>query len=522
MTVTVEERPRRIAVLVHNDVVRDARVLKEVATLGAAGYVVDVVGATTKPGTYPATVPGARTLRIMDISPKSLQGKFFNLADRYYPIVLDYLLVLLGVLPMFFMLSWSQSLSDSALAFTILSPMTLLGLLAMKKNTKIRRWTQYGLFGLFAVLLTLALGYSVQLGRVGPIGFLVLVSLLYFIVRLDIRPRHILFAVLERLRGHRVVSYRKERYQAIALQLAKAVDPAVHEVVHCHDIIALIAGTHLKRKHPRMRLIWDAHEFYEEVASGTAEDKDLVREVIRDAEGRVDAFVTISDSFREIYARDYPKLPPALVVMNATRNAGAVVDDGRLHRAAGLSPDRRIVLFQGGFAPHRGINHLLEAAKTLPAPWSIVMMGWGKLEPEIAAAIEELVDPDHPEAAPLAMIPGAPQDELPLWSAGAALGIIPYENTGLNHLYCTPNKLWEFPNAGVPILATSLIEMERIIGTWKTGFLLPRDFGPQEIVGALARITEAELETAKANCRVFSDAMSWDRFEDELLKAYAA
>jgi glycosyltransferase involved in cell wall biosynthesis len=514
------DKPRAVAVLVHNEVLKDARVLKEVETLGAAGHIVDVIGASPTPGDYPATVPGARSLTIVDISPKSLQGRFYKIADNYYPLLLDYLIILAGLLPVFLVLHYSTSPEELAANFVWLSPLLLLSIKSMKSNTadryKIRRLTMTG----FSVLLIAASVYATLVDRIGIVTFLIVLSLLFLIQRTSFNLRRFSYSLLVKLRTQRVTGYRKDRYYAIAQQLAGKVDQSRHNTIHCHDIIALIAGTYLKKRNRRLRLIWDAHEYYEEVASGTPEDRALVREVIKDAESRVDDFVTISESFREIYRREYPKLPPARVVMNATRNAGAVADDGRLHAAAGLSPDRSILLFQGGFSPHRGIGQLLQAARNLPEPWSIVMMGWGKLEAEIEAAIDELINPDRPELAPLAMIPAAPQDELPYWSAGATLGVIPYENTGMNHLHCTPNKLWEFPNAGVPILATSLVEMERIIRQWGTGFLMPRDFTARDIIDALVQITPEALSEAKANCRRFSDAMSWDQFEDELLKAY--
>lgn len=520
-TVSLAARPRHVAVLVHNDVLKDARVLKEVETLGAAGHIVDVIGASPKPGGYPTTVPGARSLTIVDISPKTLQGRFYRTVDAYYPLVLDYLIALAALLPLFLILRFAGSPEGLARAAIWISPLVLLGIRSMKANTPDRLLARRIAMACFVAGVALAAIVGTWSGGIGLIGFLFVFSLLFMIGRSRFNLRRLAFGKIAALHENRVSGYRKERYRAIARQLAAEVDPARHDTVHCHDIIALIAGTQLKKRHPKLRLIWDAHEYYEEVASGSSEDAALVREVIGDAEGHIDDFVTISESFREIYARQYPGLPPARVVMNATRNAGAVPNDGRLHAAAGLSRDRRILLFQGGFSPHRGIGHLIEAARVLPDPWSIVMMGWGKLEPELNAAVAALTDPDHPERAPLAVIPAAPQAELPYWSAGATLGVIPYENTGMNHLYCTPNKLWEFPNAGVPILASGLVEMQRIIGEWGTGFVMPRDFATQDIVDTVSGITPEALAEARANCRRFSDAMSWDRFEDELLKAYS-
>src|SRR5690606_40601034 len=55
------------------------------------------------------------------------------------------------------------------------------------------------------------------------------------------------------------------------------------------------------------------------------------------------------------------------------------------------------------------------------------------------------------------------------------------ENVGLNHLYCTPNKLWEYPAAGVPILCSPLVEMTKIVQQYDTGWLLPEPAQPNTI-----------------------------------------
>ena len=207
--------------------------------------------------------------------------------------------------------------------------------------------------------------------------------------------------------------------------------------------------------------------------------------------------------------------------MNATRETIEPRDDGRLHAAAGLGSDRRIILFQGGLSPRRGLHHLAAAAAALPEPWSIVMMGWGPFEAEMRKRAEELGAQTKPESRPLAVLPPVPQEELASWTAGATLGIIPYENTGLNHLYCTPNKLWEFPNAGVPILATDLVEMRKMIDEWKIGFLLPREFSAADIVSFVTNVDETALLEARQNCAVYSHRMSWAKFEPVLLGMYS-
>lgn len=293
----------------------------------------------------------------------------------------------------------------------------------------------------------------------------------------------------------------------------------VPDIVHIHDHLALAAAPFYKKAFG-CPLIWDAHEIYEDLAS--IEDVRAVvnARIIEQNAGHVDGFITLNRSIAEFYRDKYPALPEAVLVPNAVERVAQTSYDGRLHEAAGLVPGQKILLFQGGFSPHRGIPQLLKAAALLDEQWTVVFMGWGKLEDEIRAAAEAASS--RPVGRPrVAIVPGAPHDELLSWTAGADLGAIPYENTGLNHLYCSPNKLWEYPAAGVPILATDMPEMKEKIDAFGIGFTVGRALDPQEIAEKVNALTEDELGRFARNCGEFADIDNWQRYEGRLEKLFA-
>src|SRR5699024_5676774 len=155
-----------------------------------------------------------------------------------------------------------------------------------------------------------------------------------------------------------------------------------------------------------------------------------------------------------------------------------------LHREAGLEADQRVLLFQGGYSPHRGIPALLEASRQLDERWTLVFMGWGKLEEEIRFHSEDLGG--RPPGRPgVGMVARPPHDELLSGTVGAILGTIPYENAGLNHLYCSPNKLWDYQGAGGPILASDVPEMKKKIDEYGIGVAVDRGLDPQIIAGTV-------------------------------------
>lgn len=506
----------RIAVLVHNDVVRDIRVQKEASTLAAAGHDIHVFGLSSYKDrtTYPAQIAGARLeiLRSGRLRTRKTGTGIFTWGLRVAEFA-----ALVAILLLCANLIAEARTDVAAHATTLLLPFGIVAinswfvdswrkLLALMWAGLCIVWSA-ALFGSELIGLEIFLASGVLPWAL----FRYKISIRSFTSRLD----PILARVSQRLEAR----LKAVRYSELANILAERVeaDQDAFDVVHCHDLIALIAGGYLKRRNPGLKLVWDAHEIYE--AIGPIPMQRFSRTIIRKNSGFVNQFITINESLAGFY-RDNHALPPASVVMNATRWEGLPSDDGRLRLAAGLGPERRIMLFQGGLAAGRGLNILRAAAADLPEPWSLVVMGWGPLENKLREAAAEVSRDRDPACKRLVLIPPAPAESLAQWTAGADIGIIPYENTSLNHLYCTPNKLWEFPNAGVPILATGFVEMEKMISEAGTGYLLPIDFSAADIISFLINLDPAELAQKKLNCANFSRDHSWERFEPTLLSLY--
>lgn len=51
----------------------------------------------------------------------------------------------------------------------------------------------------------------------------------------------------------------------------------------------------------------------------------------------------------------------------------------------------------------------------------------------------------------------------PDYTSSADFGILFYENNCLNHNYCSPNKMFEYLMAEIPVIASNLYEMKRLI-----------------------------------------------------------
>lgn len=301
--------------------------------------------------------------------------------------------------------------------------------------------------------------------------------------------------------------YRSRRLASAAIGLRP-------DAVHCHDCSALPTGLMVK-KALRIPLIYDAHEIYEAVAARRFGATDYFARVHARYLPSVDGFVAVNDSAARYYRYSYPAAPRAIVIRNATEHTPAGAYDRRLHRAAGLPLEQHILLYQGGFTKHRGLETLVRSASLLPRDWTLVMMGSGPLLEPLKA-----IGSDSNSAGKVCFLAAVPPAELLSWTQGAAVGIVPYEDTVLNHWIATPNKLWEYPNAGVPMIVQPFAEMRRIVESYNCGWVLPDTFSAEAIASLVASLTPEMIDQARAGCRRFIEADNWTVYSRRLLELY--
>lgn len=280
------------------------------------------------------------------------------------------------------------------------------------------------------------------------------------------------------------------------------------DLIYVFDPEALPAALALKSR-TGAKLLYDAHEFHEEEDLSAPERCAWVKRTEIRAAPEIDIFATVNRSIGELYEAERPDLPQPHVVHNALRPAPPPRYDGRLHRAAHLPEETRILLYHGGLARMRGLDRLATAARLLNEDWAVVMMGTGPLANTLEAAANQR----------LRLLPPCPHDELLIWASGASLGAILYEDEGRSQHYCSPNKLWEYAAAGVPALASDLPEIARVVSGHRTGFLVPFNATPPDIAAAVNSLNSEQLSTASSAARKFSRLESWDQEFAPLLES---
>lgn len=470
---------KRIAAIVLNSVSHDARVLKEADTLSAAGYEVSIFGIQDN--------------RCNEAEMTRESGVRIVLCDWQRPTyqIYSWLILVVGV---------------------VISSLTLLAVITQLDHIHAYLSSPQAILHA-GILLSAGLAY---LFFAESRRYMLIVKRMPGTEAGRPVRQHFLDLLLKlrttiRQKASNQVSKAVRRRQI--LRMLRRFGP---DAVHCHDLHTVPIG-YAYAKRSGCKLVYDSHEIFEELSLIPWWKKRQHEFVQRRYSPRVDAFITINESIAEYLNTKYPHLPRAVIVKNAARLPDRPLRyDGRLHRAAGVGLDRKILLYQGGFAPHRGLMPLVNAAPHLPDDWCLVMMGWGNYEDTLRSLAESI----DPGGRRVRFVPPAPNPELADWTCGATLGAIPYENVCLNHWFCTPNKLWEYPVAGVPILASPFPELKKTIERYRIGVLLDDPPTPKNIAETVASLRESELEAMRVHCRSFVATDNWAVYERRLVRLY--
>lgn len=238
------------------------------------------------------------------------------------------------------------------------------------------------------------------------------------------------------------------------------LEPAVKlraDVYVAHDLPVLPAAIEAAKR-SGAKVVYDAHELYPD-----QEFAPLLRRYWRAVERRyircASAVTTVNPAIAAELEACYGISRP-LVLYNCIPRHPHLESKPRLfHETWKLPPSTRVVLYQGGLAPHRNLNGLVRAMADVQNRKVVaVFLGDGPEQGRLAHLVRRLGVSNR-----VYFHPAVPQSRLLRYTASADLGIIPYLATSKNTWFCTPNKLFEFLQAEVPILAHDLPELRRII-----------------------------------------------------------
>ncbi len=328
------------------------------------------------------------------------------------------------------------------------------------------------------------------------------------------------FEAVQNISLHRIKLKSRSWSKNKAVQILKYIE-FVYKVVrqykdvntlHCNDLNTLPIGVIIKRFYNKdAKIVYDAHEYEINDKPNESQFSIKLKYVLEKTLIKyADKVITVSESIAQEYARLYDVEKPALVLNTPPYRK---IDKRDLFREElGIDKEKTIFLYQGGLSRGRGIEILLRTFQQIKDKRSvIVFMGYGPLE--------ELIKEESKKNENIYFHPAVSPDILLDYTSGADFGILFYENNCLNHYYCSPNKMFEYLMAEIPVIVSNLYEMKRLVEQNKVG-VVAKENTPDGLREAIEEAVKLDKKELQKNIKKAKKIFNWENQEKVLIETY--
>ncbi len=282
------------------------------------------------------------------------------------------------------------------------------------------------------------------------------------------------------------------------------------DLFYANDLDTL-APMFLLSKLKKKPLIYDSHELFCEVPE--LKSSRIKKIIWQKLEGyiipKLQTCITVNVSIAKIYEAKYNV--PFYIIRNISDFDQTFIPKSRVQLS--LPEDKKIILLQGaGINVDRGAEELIDAMEFVQnAVLYIIGSGdvWENLKQKVSfnKSIQNKV----------VLINKLPKSELINYTFNADLGLSIDKNTNLNYLYSLPNKIFDYIQAEIPILASRLPEIENIILQYKIGDFID-DHNPKTIANKLNEMLYSQqLSSYKKYLAIAKKEITWKSEKEKLL-----
>lgn len=267
----------------------------------------------------------------------------------------------------------------------------------------------------------------------------------------------------------------------------------------------------------RKPLVYDSHEFFTGVPE--IQNRPFVKKTWLWIEkmifSRLKTIFTVNQSIAGLYHELYGK------TIHVLRNIPFTPDfDNFISRSElGLPDGKHLVMLQGsGINVDRGAEELVMAFEPQYGIEDAVLViaGSGDVIPKLKNFVNEKGMNDR-----VLFFSRMPYSKLLQYTRHASLGATLDKDTNVNYRFSLPNKIFDYIHCEVPVLASDLPEIKRIVQQYEVGVIVP-DHQPSSIAGCIKNLlaNPQELNRMKSNARIAAQELNWENESDVIRKVY--
>jgi len=280
-----------------------------------------------------------------------------------------------------------------------------------------------------------------------------------------------------------------------------------------NDLDTLLPN-YLVHKIKQTPIVYDSHEYF--TATPELVDRPKVQRIWKWIEKtivpKLKNCITVNASIAKLFEDEYHV--PFKIVRNIPNRCTNSEIPSR--KALGLPEDKKIVLLQGsGINVQRGAEEAVEAMQYLDNVL-LLIVGGGDVLPFLKKMVIDLSLQNKVE-----FVPRQTPQNLAGYTANADIGLTIDKDTNINYRFSLPNKLFDYIYAGVPVLATPLVELKNIIQTYEIGdFIESHD--PEHIANKIKTMLadESKLAMYKANTQKAAADLNWENEKKTLIEIF--
>lgn len=270
------------------------------------------------------------------------------------------------------------------------------------------------------------------------------------------------------------------------------------DILLSNDLDTLLANKTAAR-FKKCDLVYDAHEFFTEVPELVSRPR--VQRIWERIERRIfpklKHIYTVNHSIARLYKERYNK--ELKVVRNVSKRYEP--DTVPTRKELGLPENKKIIILQGaGINVDRGSEELLAAMDYLEG-YHLLIVGDGDVVPDLKVKASNRTD--------VTFVGRKPYATMMEYTMNADIGVSLDKDTNINYRYSLPNKIFDYIHAGIPILASGVVEVKTIIEQYGVGTIVP-SHDPEAIAKTLeAFFLGLNEEELKVNLEKAANELNW-------------
>ena len=280
------------------------------------------------------------------------------------------------------------------------------------------------------------------------------------------------------------------------------------DIICATDLDTVFAVALVKKLRPKLKMVFDAHEFFTEVPElqGRTRIQGIWSKIGAWSVPKADLAYTVGEALAQQFSKDYGM--PFYTIRNMSVS--------KIGQPRTMDTSRPFTLYyQGALNAGRGLEALIEAMVDLPN-CVLQLAGEGDLSTTLKHQVKDLGVQDNVQFLGYVL----PSD-LDQYLSKADLGLNLLENNGLSYYYSLANKTFDYMQFGLPAIHMNFPEYQNLQEQWNCFYLLD-DLDVDTIVRTMRAILADPSSYASHSTKSLEAAqvLNWEREKQQLLRLY--